>query len=510
MTFAESGGQASPCAAQAPTAEHGLRGSDAPGPKPLSAFVDLPAPATIAFQPAMTTLYADWALLPQGWSAKVRVGIGADGRITRVETDTPAQPGDQRLEGRALLPALANLHSHSFQRVIAGRTERRGGHGVDSFWSWREQMYRALDRLDADDQQAIAAYVFMRMLESGYASVAEFHYLHHAHAGRRHPRREETSLRMLAAAADTGIGLCLLPVLYERGGLDERAADAYQQRFICTVDDYLRLLDDCASALRNAAPDYGLGVAPHSLRAVRADSLRTILAAHPTGPVHLHIAEQTAEVEQMIAAYGARPVRWLLDRFAVDARWCLVHATHLDDQELVEFARSGAVAGLTPITEANLGDGVFRAEEFLRHGGSFGIGSDSNVQIGLSDELRLLEYGQRLYTRRRAVLASPSSGASTAESLFAHACAGGAKALGRQSGKIACGAWADLLTLDVGRPECDSQSPLDWLDSWIFSGSDQWLADVWSAGRHCVTQGRHRAREAISERYTRTIQRLKG
>ncbi|PWN55262.1 formimidoylglutamate deiminase [Abyssibacter profundi] len=450
-------------------------------------------------------LHAEHALVEGVWRSRVRVGIDAAGRIASVDCDSPAQPDDQRLTQRVLLPAAANLHSHAFQRAMAGRTEQRHAQR-DSFWSWRSQMYRFVERMTPEDLQAIAAYAYMEMLETGFAAVAEFHYLHHGPEGRPYDDPGCMSAAIIAAASEAGIGLTHLPVLYQRGGLADEPVTGGQRRFRSSLDGYAALIGQLQSRWREAPADAVLGVAPHSLRAVDANGLTLAAGLLPGAPVHLHIAEQTAEVEAVQAATGQRPVAYLLDRAEVDAGWCLVHATHLDDAELAGLARSGATVGLAPITEANLGDGLFRAAEAANRGQRWGVGSDSNVRIDLPGELRTLEYGQRLIERRRCVLADARR--STGRWLFDQACAGGAAALGRDCGRLAVGQWADLVTLDTGSIDLCATKGDGWLDAWLFGAARPVVAEVWSAGRPAVVAGRHRRRDALTAAYRQTLQRL--
>ena len=379
----------------------------------------------------MTVIHAKTALLPDGWAQDVRVEVAA-GRIARV---TPgAAPLGQTVD--CLLPAMVNLHSHAFQRAMAGMTEYRSA-GQDSFWTWRTLMYRFLDRLTPEDVQAIAAMVMLEMAEAGYAAVAEFHYLHHAPGGGTYDDLAEMSARIAAAAAETGLGLTHLPVLYERGGCDGRALTAGQLRFGNDPDRFARLWEGAARALTSLPADTVLGVAPHSLRAASSEGIAQAAALSPATPIHIHVAEQLAEVTEVQAATGARPVEWLVANTELSARWCLIHATQMQPFETEAMAKSGAIAGLCPITEANLGDGIFDGVRFQAHGGVYGVGSDSNVRISLSEELRLLEYSQRLGLKGRAMLAE--GGRSTGRVLYDTACKGGALAGGRQAGQIAAG-----------------------------------------------------------------------
>jgi formimidoylglutamate deiminase len=449
----------------------------------------------------MTLLHAETALLPDGWARDVEVEV-RDGRIARVTAGVPGAGVG------CLLPAPVNLHSHAFQRAMAGMTERRAAAGQDSFWTWRALMYRFLDHLTPEDVQAIAALVQVEMAEAGYAAVTEFHYLHHGPGGQPYADLAEMSGRILAAAEETGLGLTLLPVLYQQGGCDGRALGTGQVRFGNDPDRFGRLWQGAARAVAGLPGDAVLGVAPHSLRAVSRDGLAVAVAMAPEAPLHIHLAEQMAEVDEVQAAYGARPVEWLLEHHAVGPRWCPIHCTQMLPAETLALAATGAVAGLCPITEANLGDGIFDGVRHAQAGGRWGVGSDSNVSIRLAEELRLLEYGQRLQGRGRAMLATPEH--STGRALFQAAVQGGAQAAGRASGAIRVGDWADLLALDTGAVDLAGRQGDALLDAWIFAGDDRLVTDVWSAGRHIVTGGRHVARDAVEARYRAVTARLAG
>jgi len=452
-----------------------------------------------------TALWFDAALLPSGWARRVRLLI-ADGVIKAITVGATPEPGDER---HALgLPGLCNLHSHAFQRAMAGLTETRGPTG-DSFWSWRALMYRFVDRLTPDDLEAIAALAYMEMLEAGFTRVGEFHYLHHDPEGRAYANPAEMAGRIAEAAAQTGIGLTLLPVFYAHANFGGVAPSEGQRRFIHDVDDYAQLMAASRRAVAHL-PDAIVGVAPHSLRAVTAEELSAITPLAGDGPIHIHIAEQTREVDDCLAATGQRPVAWLLDHQPVDRRWCLVHATHTTPSEVKGAAQSGAVVGLCPITEANLGDGVFDGHAYLAAGGRFGVGSDSNVLIDAAQELRLLEYSQRLTARARNVLA-PDGGGSTGAALFTAALAGGAQALGIGSLAEACltvGASADLISLDTDHPSLAGKSGDAVLDAWIFAGRADVIDCVWRRGRKCVERGRHHQRKTIVSRYAQAMARL--
>ncbi len=440
-------------------------------------------------------LHADHALLPQGWVQDVTVQI-ADGRIAAIG---PARGG---MRVGCLLPAPVNLHSHAFQRAMAGLTEYRTA-GQDSFWTWRSLMYRFLEHLSPEDVGIIAAQVMVEMAEAGYGAVAEFHYLHHGVGGAPYADLAEMAGQICAAAQATGLGLTLLPVLYERGGCDGRELAGGQLRFGNDLDGYLRLREGAARHMATLPPDAVLGQAPHSLRAVSPTSLAA--AAALDGPIHIHVAEQVAEVDELLAHTGQRPVDWLLSHAPVDRRWCLIHATQMLPAETLGLAQSGAVAGLCPITEANLGDGLFDGARYLAAGGAFGIGSDSNVRISLSEEIRMLEYSQRLGLKARAVLADDRS---VGRRVFEGMAQGGAQAAGRDAGAIELGKWADLVALDASGPDMAGRSGDRLLDTFAFAGDDRMVRHLWSAGRHIVQDGRHIARDGVRARFATVMARL--
>ena len=453
----------------------------------------------------MTRIRAEQALLTTGWARDVAVTL--DGaRIARIEPDSAPRAGD--IAVGALLPAPANLHSHAFQRAMAGMTERRGPSDSDSFWTWRQLMFRFLDQLTPEDVQAIAAFVQMEILEAGYGASVEFHYLHHAPGGTPYADPAEMAARVVRAAQDSGIGLTLLPVLYQQGGCDGRALGPGQVRFGNTPDGFARLVEGAETALGALPDDARLGIAPHSLRAVTPEALALCTRLRPTAPLHMHLAEQTAEVDEVLAFLGARPVEWLLDHAAVDDRWCLIHCTQMQRPETLALAATRAVAGLCPITESSLGDGIFDGVAWTRAQGRFGIGSDSNIRITLSEELRTLDHSQRLRDRVRAALATPTQ--STGRVLLQGAALGGAQAAGRDSGTLAEGRLADMLALDTGRVDLEGRTGDALLDAWIFAGDDRAVAEVWSAGRHLVRAGRHVARDRIETGYRAVVRRLQG
>lgn len=453
----------------------------------------------------MNRIWAEQALLADGWASDVSVSIEGSA-IVEVRIGTLPEPGATRVG--ALLPAPANLHSHAFQRAMAGLTERRGPDPRDSFWTWRQLMFRFLDQLTPDDVQAIAAFVQMQMLEAGYAAVAEFHYLHHAPGGVPYDDLSEMAGRIVAAAEQTGIGLTLLPVLYQYGGCDRRALGPGQIRFGNDPERYSRLVEGAAGALAALPGDARLGVAPHSLRAVSPEGLAAAVALRPDAPLHMHLAEQIAEVDEVQAAWGARPVAWLLSHAAVDVRWCLIHCTQMQRSETLALAATGAVAGLCPITESSLGDGIFDGIAWTAAQGNWGIGSDSNIRISLSEELRTLDYSQRLRDHSRAALAT--AGQSTGRVLLESAARGGAQAAARDAGVIATGRLADLMALDTGHVDLDGREGDTLLDAYIFAADDRAVSDVWAAGRHLVSGGEHVQRQAITEAYRRVLRRLRS
>ncbi|MEO0566653.1 MAG: formimidoylglutamate deiminase [Pseudomonadota bacterium] len=449
----------------------------------------------------MSKIHAKQMLGPDGWVEEQTIDIGKDGRIAHVGT---ANGGD-RID--LVLPAPVNLHSHTFQRAMSGLTEARGPDPSDSFWTWRALMYRFLEQLTPEDIEAIAAQAFMEMVETGFAAVAEFHYLHHGPDGQTYDQIDELSQRICVAAQAAGIGLTHLPVLYQYGGCDGRALEGGQLRFGNTTGSYYKIYDAARVMVSNGPADWNIGTAPHSLRAVNFDGLRAAEEIADKGPMHLHVAEQIAEVEEIKAHLGARTVEWLLAEQDVDTRWCLIHCTQMTQKETVDLAKSGAVAGLCPITESSLGDGIFNGVEYAAANGCFGVGSDSNIHISLWEELKTFEYSQRLRDKSRAAMAEPQR--STGRVLYEKALAGGAQAAQRHSGAIAVGQWADLIGISTDNEWiCGREGDLV-LDSLIFSGrGESAVTDVWSAGRHVVREGRHIARDRIQPEFMRSMRRL--
>ncbi|MHA6203107.1 formimidoylglutamate deiminase [Dyella soli] len=448
----------------------------------------------------LSTRYtADHLWTPQGWVRDSGVSIDDRGFIADLAG------GEGSRLGHWVLPGMPNLHSHAFQRAMAGLAERKGK-SDDSFWTWRETMYAFASTIGPDELQAIAAQLYVEMVKSGYTQVCEFHYLHHQPDGSPYAQPEAMSLALIEAAREAGITLTLLPVLYMSGGFDNRPLAPRQRRFGHDVPSYVRLLE----TLRSHENDrLRVGVALHSLRAVPEQALRDVLAADAAQgcPIHIHIAEQIGEVQDCLATRGARPVEWLLDHANVDARWTLVHATHLSAQETSRLARSGAVAGLCPTTEANLGDGLFPLAEYLDAGGTLGIGSDSHISVSPVEELRWLEYGQRLATRHRNI-AARHQGDSVGETLWPAALRGGALAAGLPVGELRAGARADLLVLDDRAPLLAACNERSVIDGFLFAGNVPLVRDVMVGGEWVVRDFTHRDEDRIAARYRSTMARL--
>lgn len=449
-------------------------------------------------------LLAEHALLPDGWARDVVLEISG-GRVTAVNKwGRPQLESDPIYIPGFLLPGMANVHSHAFQRAMAGLTEART-QDDDSFWTWRELMYRFAARITPEQAHDVAAYLYVEMLKAGYTAVGEFHYLHHDRDGKPYADRAEMSHRMIAAAETAGIAITHLPVLYAFAGFGARPPAPGQARFVNDAEGHAALVAGLRSRYATTA-NVRVGAAFHSLRAIDPALLDAALSAlaaiDATAPIHIHVAEQQKEVQDCLAWSGQRPVAWLLDHAAVDGRWCLVHATHLDEHEVARLAASGAVAGLCPTTEANLGDGIFPADTYLGGAtpGHIGIGSDSHVSVSVAEELRLLEYGHRLTRQRRAALATevqPSPGAR----LFAEAAEGGARALGLDAGRIAPGCRADLVVLDPEHPALWNKSPAQALDAWVFAGDSGCVRDVMVGGEWRVRDRVHPREEDLARRF---------
>lgn len=445
----------------------------------------------------MEKIFAKSVLLDDGWHEDVTI-THEGGRITHINDHTGVTGAHKKYD--VIVPGMPNLHSHAFQRAMAGFAERRGK-STDSFWSWRTEMYRLALTMTPDDVETVASLLYMEMLEAGFTRVGEFHYLHHDQNGGFYDDIGEMAGRIAQAAQKTGINLTLLPVFYAHSGFGGGMPSDGQKRFINSVDSFDNLLQSAAkhiSGLDNA----NMGIAPHSLRAVTMDELHKIIPLAQSGPIHIHIAEQIKEVEDCIAHTGKRPVEWLLENIAIDNQWCFIHATHMTDVETVAMAKSGAVAGLCPITEANLGDGIFNALTFIEHDGAYGIGSDSNVLISVSQELRQFEYSIRLKERIRNAIAGPET--SNGRVLFDRAIRGGAQALQADTA-ITVGKSADFVALSLKHQDWIRDDTI--LDSWIFADNLA-IDSVWVNGREVVKEGNHIARPQLEQQFNKTMNGL--
>ena len=454
----------------------------------------------------MSVFFAERALLPTGWATDVRIEVGADGFLTRIQANADAQ-GAQRLNG-PVLPGMPNLHSHAFQRAMAGLAEVAGNPN-DSFWTWRDLMYRLVGKISPEQLGVIARQLYIEMLKAGYTSVAEFHYVHHDLSGQPYANPAELALRISEAARSTGIGLTLLPVLYSHSGFGGQAPNEGQRRFINSTEQYLALQQQLKPLLEQQ-PAQQLGLCFHSLRAVTSEQLHEVLRASDTAcPVHIHIAEQQKEVDDCLSWSGKRPIQWLYDNVEVDARWCLVHATHATPDEVRLMAQSQAVAGLCLTTEANLGDGIFPAVDYLAQNGRMGIGSDSHVSLSVVEELRWLEYGQRLRDQRRNRLYR-SDQPMVGRTLYDAAVAGGAQAVGQPVAGLAVGQRADWLVLDGNDPYLATAQEDGILNRWLFAGGDRQVRDVVVNGQWVVRDGRHADEDVSSRDFTRVLKELLG
>ena len=452
----------------------------------------------------MKSLHAPAALLAEGWETDVAIVVDEAGRIDGIEHRAQTA-ADERLAG-PVIPAMPNLHSHAFQRAIAGRTGVPSPDRDDTFWTWRQVMHAAVARLDADAFEAIAAQAYVEMAKAGYAAVAEFHYVHHDPRGKPYADPAELAWRIVGAAKTAGIGLTLLPVFYAHGNFGGVATAPLQRRFVHSTYTFEKLYD--ALARKAGAEGYTLGVAPHSLRAVTPEELGKIVRyAASDAPIHIHAAEQTREVDECYAWSRMRPVEWLLTQANVDHRWCIVHATHMTDREVAGLAASGAIAGLAPSTEADLGDGVFPAESYLQAGGRFGIGTDSNTMIDPFAEVRQLEWSQRLRLRRRNVLVDQTR-KPVGETLWRAAARGGAQALAQSTGTIAPGMRADLVVLDSDE-QALAEQPIEYvLDAAIFGPCRRPVRDLMSGGRWIVREGHHAREQDVYRRFRAALARI--
>ncbi len=448
--------------------------------------------------------FAPLALLPNGWQENVLIEV-SQGHITRV-AEGQCRPADASLLSGPTLPTMANLHSHAFQRIMAGLSEVSLNPN-DNFWSWRDTMYKLVARLTPDDAEIIATELYIDMLKAGYGQVVEFNYLHHTPEGKPYSDPAEMNRRLLQAAKSAGLGITLAPVLYSYGGFGEQPCNPAQQRFRHSTDDYLQLLNTLSGQLTSAPSTQSLAVCFHSIRAVTAEQISQVLSAQQAKlPVHIHIAEQQKEVRDCLEHYGQRPVEWLFSNAEVSPEWCLIHATHLNPSEISLLARSRAVAGLCPTTEANLGDGIFPAQSFLAEQGRIGIGSDSHVGLSVAEELRLLEYGQRLQAQQRNRLYTADQPA-VGDYLFNACLEGGAQAAGITSG-IRPGARADFMTLNSELAEIAGAQPAQLLNRWIFACRENPVKDVYIAGQQRIFAGQHPQQKNSRENYIALQHRL--
>ncbi len=450
----------------------------------------------------MTHLFFDNALVESEWVKNVKIELDTKGYIASIKLN--AKAGNPDHHAKIAIPGLPNVHSHAFQRAMAGLAEVRGTKD-NNFWAWRQIMYQFLERITPKDLYAIASMAYCEMLETGFTAVSEFHYLHHDALGTTYNDIGAMAFAIAEACKTTGIGPTFLPVFYANSQFGGAKPHEGQRRFANSPDQFANLIsrfDQISSSLS----DSHVGIAPHSLRAVTPESLAEILTIKPDGPFHIHIAEQTKEVEDCISWSGQRPVEWLLNSQNVNERWCLIHATHMTALERLRFANSEAVAGLCPITESNLGDGIFDGVAFVQQGGRISIGSDSNILISATEELRTLEYSQRLRDRGRNLLGTENS--STGRAIFDRVLSGGAQSSGRKIGSLTVGYRADIITLDSNHPALSARSQNGWLDGWIFASNSSAISSVWVGGEHVVSDGKHHKREQIRSLYAQTIKHL--
>ena len=458
-----------------------------------------------------TKIWAQTALLTDGWQSNVLISIDQQGNIVNTAANQVTIPDDCTRVNGTLIPGITNLHSHAHQRAMAGLAEKMTGgpNQKDSFWSWRSIMYHYLEKIDADDIHVIASQLYLEMLKCGYTGVAEFQYLHHDPAGNPYQNRAEMTLQCMQAANQLGIAFTALPVLYQFGGFGSVDATPGQKRFLNSANEFIEIVELLEKPVQQSAND-SLGIAPHSLRAVDETLLSNVLGhCRDIKVIHIHVAEQLKEIEDCLDWSQQRPVEWLFNHVDVNEKWCLIHATHMTENETLDLANSGAVAGLCPTTEANLGDGLFNASSYFSNQGRWGIGSDSHISISPVEELRWLEYGQRLISHQRNVLNAHEQ-ASTGTHLYQHACQGGAQATARLTGKIQSGYRADFIALDNGHPRLYGRQSNDLIDSWIFSGNDNPVKEVFVGGKKIISEGRHYDEERINDTFKTTIDQLAG
>ena len=455
--------------------------------------------------PTWKKIFCKDALLPIGWTKDVLIEIDLTGTIISIAPNSKKRNAQMYFD--MVIPGMPNVHSHVHQIALAGRTER-ARNSNENFWGWRDMMYQFLKNITPSDLKVFAEYAFLEMLKSGYTSVAEFHYLHHDFYGKPYSNPAEMSLAIIKAANNLGIGLTILPVLYQYSNFGGRTATETQRRFVNNSDGFLRIIDEIIAQQKNYTA-LTIGIAPHSLRAVGAKHLKQVLHSleGKNLPTHIHIAEQKKEVEDCISYYGQSPIEWLFDKFEVDQSWCLIHATHINKPEIQIISQSNAIVGICPITEANLGDGIFKSFEFSKVNGKFGIGSDSNITINPFDELRILEYGQRLKLKKRNLL-SGSSYMSTGRNLYEMAAQNGGIAIGRNVGKIAINYKADLIVINTNIPSLIAKRQDTVLDSLVFSENKNAITDVFVNGVHVIKNGFHRDQNRIIQSYKMVMTKL--
>ncbi|MEX0298613.1 MAG: formimidoylglutamate deiminase [Kordiimonas sp.] len=446
----------------------------------------------------MKKIYFKEGLIGTDWAQDICMSISSDGFIETIETGMKVPAGTSCYD--TVLPSMPNLHSHAFQRAFAGLAEYKEP-GQSNFWSWRNTMYHFAQHMNPEALKVIASALYVEMLKAGYTAVGEFHYLHNSHTD----QALAMSDAIISAADQSGIALTHLPVLYQTSDFGGKPAEEGQQPFLHSNEDFARLLQVLGAKLKGR---HQLGMAFHSLRAVAEDSFDSAIEALEKislkAPIHIHISEQMREVEASLAHSGKRPIEWLLQNQKIDERWCLVHATHLVEEEWRGVAESDAVVGLCPATEANLGDGLFPVQEYLKCGGRWGIGSDSHISIDAREELRLLEYGQRLARQERTVL-SGGDGGHTGVNLWANAALGGAQALAQPIGALSVGKRADLIVLGTDAPMFAGASYGQIVDTFIFSGQSNPISDVMVAGNWVIRDGKHAMENEIFDDYKKLV-----
>ncbi|OUS23896.1 formimidoylglutamate deiminase [Thalassotalea sp. 42_200_T64] len=453
----------------------------------------------------MRRLFAENILLADGWQQDKTLHIN-DGVIAKITSGK--EPDAEQVEG-TVIPGMVNCHSHAFQRGFAGFSEQ-GSESGDSFWTWRKIMYQFLDNISSEQAEIIAQQLYIEMLKAGYTRVAEFHYLHHQKSGDVHNQLAAMAKAIFNAAKVSGIGITMLPVMYRFSGFGPLASNDGQKRFINSVEQFNQLVSDCfdLAAQQNNA---NVGIAPHSLRAVDKASLVAavshVRSLDDKAPVHIHIAEQQKEVQDCVAHYGKRPVQWLLDNIELDQHWCLIHATHIDDSEIAGMIASKAITGICPTTEANLGDGIFSTTQFMADGGQVAIGSDSHISVSAIEELRLLEYSQRLIRQQRAILATVET-KSVGQNLWQHTARAGAKSTNSNTGELAVGKQADLLVLDKQQTKLFANQNQFIIDSMIFASQQTPIKDVMVNGRWVIVDGQHKQQQKSAENFAKTLQAL--